>query len=221
LGDDSDVKKFGRKATFIYVNRYDRRLPHWDVVGQPMFVTFRLHGSLPANRIFPPAQLASSGEAFVMMDRMLDKGNYGPLFLRRPEIADLLVYAIRAGESRFQRYELHAFVVMANHVHLLVTPQVASTEWLGPLKGFTANQANRILARKGIFWQDESYDRLVRSGEEFERIRGYIERNPVKAGLVEMAERFRWSSANRGPPERRLQPGWSGPHDASECSVFL
>ncbi len=93
---------------------------------------------------------------------------------------------------------MHAFVVMANHVHLLVTPQVASTEWLGPLKGFTANQANRILARKGIFWQDESYDRLVRSGEEFERIRGYIERNPVKAGLVEIAERFRWSSANRG-----------------------
>ena len=125
------------------------------------------------------------------------KGNYGPLFLRRPEIGDLLVDASRAGERRFERYELHAFVVMANHVHLLVTPQVASTEWLGPLKGFTANQANRLLAREGTFWQDESYDRLVRSSEEFGRIRKYIERNPVKAGLVEMAEKFRWSSANK------------------------
>ena len=47
------------------------------------------------------------------------------------------------------------------------------------------------------FWQDESYDHLVRSGVEFERIRAYIERNPVTAGLVCASEQFRWSSASR------------------------
>src|SRR5438874_9522762 len=78
----------------------------------------------------------------------------------------------------------------------LVTPHVVATKWLGPLKGFTAHEANRILYRRGQpFWQDESYDHLVRSGREFERIRGYIETNPVKAGLAAAAERFRWSSA--------------------------
>jgi putative transposase len=68
------------------------------------------------------------------------------------------------------------------------------------IKGFTAYQAtNRILGRAGrSFWQDESYDHLVRSSAEFERIQVYIENNPVKASLVAEAGQFRWSSAYRG-----------------------
>jgi len=140
------------------------------------------------------------------MDRILDNARTGPLFLREPNIADLVVQAILDGESRFDRYQLHAFVVMPNHVHMLVTPHVVATKWLGPLKGFTAHEANRILSNHGKpFWQDESYDHLVRSDAEFGRICGYIESNPVTAGVVPAAEQFRWSSAKK-PPERRLQP---------------
>ncbi len=179
------------------MQHYERRLPHWDAIGQPLFVTFRLHGSLPANRVFPPDQL-SSGRAFVALDRILDKATSGPRFLSRPDIADLVVEALRDGERRFGRYELHSFVVMPNHVHLLVTPHVVSTRWLGPLKGFTAHAANHILLRKGTpFWQDESYDHLVRPGTEFRRIQDYIEWNPVKAGLVPSSEDYQWSSAHR------------------------
>ena len=88
---------------------------------------------------------------------------------------------------------------MPNHVHMLVTPSVVATQWLGPLKGFTSHRANELLGTQGkAFWQDESYDHLVRSKVEFERIRGYIEENPVKAGLVDAAERFPWSSAGAG-----------------------
>jgi putative DNA methylase len=90
---------------------------------------------------------------------------------------------------------LHAFVIMPNHVHLLATPHVTARHWLGPLKGFTAHEANRILCRTGPFWQAESYDHLVRDGREFERIHGYIEQNPVKAGLAASADQYRWSSA--------------------------
>jgi len=50
---------------------YERRLPHWDTVGQAMFVTFRLHGSLPASRVFPPERLRN-GRAFAAMDKLLD-----------------------------------------------------------------------------------------------------------------------------------------------------
>ena len=84
---------------------------------------------------------------------------------------------------------------MPNHVHMLVTPSMPSPSWLGPLKGFTAREANRILGTAGSrFWQDESYDHLVRHGE-FERIRRYIEWNPVKAGLAANPEDFPWCSA--------------------------
>jgi len=178
------------------MKHYERRLPHWDTVGEPLFVTFRLHGSLPVKRVFPPEQLTTSGKAFVAMDQLLDGAASGPRFLQCAEIAELVVAALRDGDYRFHRYELHAFVVMPNHVHLLVTPKVVATRWLGPLKGFTSHQANELLGTHGrTFWQDESYDHLVRSAVEFERVRAYIEGNPVTAGLVDAAERFRWSSA--------------------------
>jgi len=131
------------------------------------------------------------------MDRLLDTATSGPFYLRRPEIAALVVAALKKGETHLRRYELHAYVVMPNHIHLLVTPHVIATRWLGPLKGFTAHEANRSLGTTGEpFWQDESYDHLVREGE-FERIRKYIELNPVNAGLVAEAEDFPWSSATR------------------------
>jgi REP element-mobilizing transposase RayT len=108
----------------------------------------------------------------------------------------MVVSALRAGDLEFHRYDLPAFVVMSNHVHILVTPRVIDTHWLGPLKGFTAHQGNKLLGLHGrAFWQDESYDHLVRTGEEYRRIRSYIECNPVKAGIVACATEFRWSSA--------------------------
>lgn len=177
------------------MKHYERRLPHWDVVGQPLFVTFRLHGSLPRGRVFPPTGLVAAGAAFVAVDRLLDAGIKGPLYLRRPEIAEMVVAALDHGDRQFHRYQLHAFAVMPNHVHLLVTPNVAATKWLGPLKGFTAYQANLLLGTHGPFWQEESYDHLVRSGTEFDRIRAYTEQNPVKAGLVATPDTFPWSSA--------------------------
>jgi REP element-mobilizing transposase RayT len=177
---------------------YERRLPHWDVVEQPMFVTFRLHDSLPAGRVFPPARL-NGGRAFVAMDRLLDQARTGPFFLRQPEIANLVVSALHDGQERFRRYQLHSYAVMPNHVHMLVTPSIASPKWLGPLKGFCAHESNRILGRAGqTFWQDESYDHLVRSELEFGRIQRYIEQNPVTAGLALTVEQFPWSSAFRG-----------------------
>ena len=163
-----------------------------------MFVTFRLHGSLPANRVFPPAGLVSAGKAFVAVDRLLDASANGPLFLRRPEIAETMVAALQHGERELHRYDLHAFVIMPNHVHLLATPHVVANRWLGPLKGFTGHQANLLLGTHGPFWQQESYDHLVRSGAEFDRIQAYIEQNPVKAGLAGSPEEFLWSSANGG-----------------------
>ncbi|MCW5980102.1 MAG: transposase, partial [Bryobacteraceae bacterium] len=87
-----------------------------------------------------------------------------------------------------EHYQLHAWVVMPNHVHPLLTPQVSVSRLLGSLKGATAKQANLLLRRTGKpFWQDESYDHLVRNEGEFERIWRYIENNPVSACLAARA----------------------------------
>jgi len=169
-----------------------RRLPHFHAIGQPIFLTWRLHGSLPVNRSFPPQ--TTSGEAFLAVDRLLDNACTGPLFLKMPEIANVVMEAIEYRDARC--FQLHAFVVMPNHVHLLMTPLVDVSRTMQSLKRFTARQCNRVLGLTGhTFWQSESYDRLVRDGTEFQRIVRYIETNPVKAGLVATPEEFSWSSA--------------------------
>lgn len=173
-----------------------RRLPHYHAIGQPTFLTWRLHGSLPRNRRFPAASTSSSGRAFLALDRVLDTANTGPLFLRIPDIASLIVDALLYRDSYLKQYELHAYAVMPNHVHLLIRPLVQVSQLTQSLKRFTATQGNRMLGRTGEpFWQDESYDRLVRNDEEFRTIAHYIEMNPVNAGLATAPEEFLWSSA--------------------------
>ena len=174
---------------------YRRRLPHLYETEQSVFLTWRLHDSLPPHRPFPTATL-NSGQAFAAMDRLLDEACDGPFYLRQPAIADMIVDAIQYNANTLGHYRLHAFVVMPNHVHLLATPGVALPKLTKSLKGITGKRANAILAMTGsAFWQEESYDHLVRHEREFEKIRNYIEENPVRAGLVREPSEYRWSSA--------------------------
>jgi REP element-mobilizing transposase RayT len=106
---------------------------------------------------------------------------------------------ILKGEKELGYFTLHAFVVMPNHVHLLLTPKVALPRIMNGLKGATAWAANSILNRRGQpFWQDESFDHWVRTEKEFGSIFRYVERNPVSAGLVRQPEEWVWSSARTG-----------------------
>jgi len=142
----------------------------------------------------------NSGRAFVAMDRLLDDARRGALYLRQPAIADMVVEAIHYNASTLEYYELNAFVVMPNHVHLLATLKLALPKLTRSLKSITAKRANEMLGLTGnLFWQEENYDRLVRDRKEFERIRSYIEQNPVRAGLVKLASEYRWSSACWSP----------------------
>jgi len=130
------------------------------------------------------------------MDRLLDQASTGPLYLARPELADLVVEALLDGQDVHHDYILHAFVVMPNRVHLLFTPKATVPKLMQGLKGRTARRANQILKRTGrAFWQEESYDHWVRDEREFGRIRAYIEENPVRAGWVAVAQDYLWSSA--------------------------
>jgi putative DNA methylase len=173
---------------------YRRRLPHIFDLDRSIFITWRLHGSLPANRPFAPGKV-TSGQAFVAMDRLLDTATWDPLYLRQPAIARMVVDAIVYNGEELGQYDLHAFVVMPNHVHVLITALAPLPAIMKSLKNITAKRANLILGRGGIFWQRESYDRMIRDEREFDRVRNYIERNPVAPGLARDPAGFPYSSA--------------------------
>jgi len=134
------------------------------------------------------------------MDRLLDEGRTGPRYLSQPPVAAVVVSALRHCAGVLRYCDLHAFVVMPNHVHLLITPLVEAPKFTKSLKAFTARRANKHLGLTGrAFWQAESFDRWVRNRSEFDRVRRYIEYNPVRAGLAQTAEEFPWSSAWASP----------------------
>jgi REP element-mobilizing transposase RayT len=129
------------------------------------------------------------------MDRLLDQARSGPTFLKKHVIAQVVLTSLQHG-AEIEHYELHSWVVMPNHVHLLLTPRVSVSKLIGSLKTVTAERADLLLNRTGqAFWQEESYDHLVRSSEEFRRIQLYIENNPVAAGLASRPQEYPWSSA--------------------------
>src|SRR6266436_5468211 len=185
---------------------YERNLPHWHPEGATFFVTWRLFGSLPVQKrtarngcaTGSPPKVETPGERFIRFDRMLDRTALGPHWLRIPSVADRVVELILKGEKELGYFSVHAFVIMPNHVHLLMTPKQPLRRIMNGIKGSTANAANTILGRRGKpFWQDESFDHWVRTEKEFGSIFRYIERNPVSARLTIRPEDWAWSSARR------------------------
>jgi putative transposase len=175
---------------------YQRNLPHWHPEGRAIFLTWRVWGSLPQVFLRDMEKLRSDpARQFLAVDQMLDAGLTGPHWLSDPTVADHVVATLVRGRE-LGRYRLQSYVVMSNHVHILIYPLVPLARITNGIKGVSAHEANAILKRKGKhFWQDESFDHWIRNDVQFERARKYIERNPVKAGLVTTPEEWRWSSA--------------------------
>ena len=194
-----------------YMPEYRRRLPHFHPSDSYVFITWRLWGSLPAKPDL--TRHPTPGHAFAAQDRVLDRHASGPRWLHDPRIADIVAEAILIGEFDRRFYQLSAWVVMPNHVHLSMFPMVPVPVLMRWLKGSTARSANRIMGRTGQpFWQDESWDHYLRGSSQLNRTAAYIENNPVSAGLVCSAERWRWSSAGwqaKPPAPPNLSVHWS------------
>ena len=130
------------------------------------------------------------------MDRELDRAATGPRWLQDERVAPCVVDALRYGERSLGLYQLRAWVLLINHVHILIHPEAQLSRITKAIKNFSARQANAILGRSGQpFWQDESYDHWVRGPDELQKIVRYMEENPVAAGLAERVDSWRWSSA--------------------------
>lgn len=217
-------------------------LPHWYQPGHAHFITYRLAGTIPTAllqswrldrdrqlEIGPPDGITSSEyrsrlhkQLFANYDAHLDASQ------RDRCLADNRIATI-VRENLYHhhghKYELLAYCIMPNHVHVLLQPfvlpagagpSVAEAASFGnehcfsdeapdersplsaimhSLKSYTANRANAVLDRSGQFWQHESYDHWVRDLDELERIVWYIQQNPVRAGLCTSPREWRWSSA--------------------------
>lgn len=184
------------------VREYRRKLPHLHPDERYLFLTWRLWRAIPRRK--PDVLYAASGQRFAAEDRELALFASGPRWLSDPRIADVVANAILRGDNQRQFYELYAWVVMPNHVHILVLPLAPAAIFMRWLKGSSARSANGILGRTGEqFWQDESYDHYLRKGDQLARTVNYIEQNPVAAGIVGSPEHWPWSSARRCPGERQ------------------
>ena len=138
---------------------------------------------------------------FAGYDAALDSVGEGPRWLSDPRLAEVVRAGLHALVEE-RHYDLWCFTILSNHVHALFQhpaaerpPELALPalrETMQLLKGRSAYACNKLLNRRGAFWQDESYDHYVRDGE-FQRIVLYILNNPVKAGLVRHWSEWPWS----------------------------
>ena len=176
-------------------------LLHFDGGEVAQLVTFRLANSLPAEQLEAWRQalqhlpaVRADAELRERIERYLGTG-VGEAWLGDPAIACLVEGALLYFDG--ERYRLHAWVVMPNHVHTLLTPlaRQSLSRIVHAWKSFTAKKANQTLGREGAFWQPDYFDRFVRSQEHFDRTVGYVESNPVKAGLCASPEAWPFGSA--------------------------
>ena len=199
-------------------------LPHWTKPGGTYAVTFRLADSLPAGVVEAWKQeredivqrARTQGRDLtnhefrelnrlysVRIDNLLDSGQ-GSCAMRDERIAHMVQDALLHFDS--QRYDLIAWCVMPNHVHVVLYPLVGHDlpEILHSWKSYTAKQANKILGRHGAFWQEEYYDHLVRDEEDFNHALNYVLCNPARAGLSQ------WPWVGKRMPQGQDAPATHG-----------
>lgn len=185
--------------------KHGDRLPQWTHDRSIYHVTFRLHDSLPQQvlrqwqsekkLLLAQVNLSVAGKyrlQFLVSEQIeayLDQG-IGSCLMRDPEIAGVVSDAVTHFDG--DRYLLHAWCVMPNHVHLIIQPQENQKldAIVHSLKSFTAHQIGKLLAKNGPFWQPEYFDHIIRNEASYVRAIEYVVANPQTAGLKD----WKWVS---------------------------
>jgi putative DNA methylase len=179
-------------------------LPHWEAGEVPQGITFRLADSLPSQVLadmrtqlqdLHDDKLAVAQR--IKFEQALDRG-HGEARLANPRVAEIVERSFLHFDE--VRYRLHAWVIMPNHVHVVATPR---GDWelatiVHSWKSYSATMANRLLGRSGAFWSREYFDRVIRDDIHYANAVSYAAMNPVKAGLCQQPEEWRFSSAWAG-----------------------
>ena len=182
-------------------------LPHRDAAHLIQSVTYRLGDSLPQAQL---AQLQQELESFPKSERELQSrqqieewldAGMGCCALRHPEVARYVQDSLLHFHT--DRYHLHAWCIMPNHVHILVEPLTDLATIIQGWKSFTARWILKQNKRLGLnipqadhLWMREYWDRYIRNPEHYRKAVDYIHHNPVKAGLCQSPSNWPWSSAH-------------------------
>ena len=189
-------------SEFAELHKTHNRLPHWQQDQATYFLTFRLGDSIPADLLrqwrqerddwtrnhpkpWTPETEAEYHKKFSSrVDRHLDQG-HGSCMLRDAENTGIVAGAFRHFDQ--SRYLLHAWVIMPNHVHLLLT--LGELESLAGIvaswKRFSAVKIRQQMGNHGPLWHKDYFDRIIRDWDHFVNVARYIRRNPTKARLHE------------------------------------
>lgn len=180
-------------------------LPHFDAPGVTQFVTFQLQDSFPITLHAEFEAILKEPDDSVKrrkLEAWLDRG-HGACWLRRPDVAELVEKVLLAADGR--EYRMQAWVLMPNHVHLVVAVwDVPLAKLIHDWKGKAAREANKLLGRTGAFWQKDYFDTLIRDEAHLKRAIRYTEQNPMKAHLAKSARDWPWSSARHRDEYERL-----------------
>jgi putative DNA methylase len=171
-------------------------LPHFDAPDVTQFVTFQLHDSFPVTRHVEFEAILEERDDSVKrrkLEAWLDRG-HGECWLRRRDVAELIEKILLQTDGC--DYQMQGWVVMPNHVHLVVDVwDVPLAKLINGWKGKSARGANKLLGRRGAFWQEDYYDTVVRDEVHLKRAIRYTDQNPVKAFLTKVAREWASSSA--------------------------
>lgn len=177
-------------------------LPHFDLENRTQFVTWRQADSVPSEVLKEWArELASlddparKKEMASRIERFCDAGR-GSCVLGNPRTARVVQETLF--RSHGIDFDLLAWTVMPNHVHILLRQSRGKSigEIVRTLKGFSSNRLNKIRGAAGRLWQPDYFDTLIRDGDHFDRVVAYIEWNAAKAGLCSDPKLWEFSSAN-------------------------
>ena len=185
-------------------------LPHFNGGEIAQTITLHLADSLPRKVLEKwTRELSSESPAnadTVLRRRIeyyLDQG-YGSCALKDIRVAMMVQKSLLHFDA--DRYWLSSWVVMPNHVHILLTPDVqwSLSEIMKSFKSYTSHEANKLLRHHGQFWMEDYFDRYVRDEKHFASAIAYTENNPVRARLCRKPEDWQFSSAGWG--RLRKQP---------------
>ena len=162
-------------------------LPHIDAIGYYQFVTFRTYESLD-DLIFGMRNKREMGDKQkeYFIDQYSDRSKKGA-YLNGDVMRFLKEYFI---DKDGELYGLVAFCIMPNHVHIIFKQDRELPTIMQQIKGATAYRINKMLNKKGRFWEGSYYDTIVRDEKHFDTVYHYVKNNPLKAGLKDFKERF-------------------------------
>ncbi len=184
-GNNNGTKVQSPDLNIMKKDNYSK-LPHINLIGYYQFITFRTHDSIDEFLLKIRNENISNKQKEYKIDTYLDNSNKG-CYLNDNILDFLYNYFLKKNK---QIFDLVAFCIMPNHIHILFKQNGDLSKTMQQIKGGTSFEINKILDKKGSFWESNYFDKAIRDEKHFLTTYQYIKNNPIKANLKDFEKRF-------------------------------